>query len=80
MDDFFSGAPTVADAQKLRQEAIEILSEAKLDFLKRHLNFFEIETNSRDDEPTFAQQSLGNTLSGGKFKLPDSHRIKFMTL
>lgn len=46
MDDFFSGAPTVAGAQKLKQEAIEILSEAKLDLLKRHSNFFEIETNS----------------------------------
>lgn len=69
VDDFISRAPTVAGAKKLKQEMTEIFSHVKLDLHKQHWNFPEIEANSGDDKPNFAWQSLGNTLSGRKYRL-----------
>ena len=58
VDDVFLGGPTVTDAMKLKRETAEVFADARFKLHKWHSNVPDLETNSGDDEPTFAKQQL----------------------
>ncbi|XP_068747453.1 uncharacterized protein [Montipora capricornis] len=69
VDGFISGGPTVTDAMKLKCERAEVFADARFELHKWHSNVPDLETNSGDDEPTFAKKQLENKLNQGKSKL-----------
>ena len=69
VDDFISGGPTVTDALKLKRETAEVFADARFELHKWHSNVLDLETNSGDDETTFAKQQLENKLNWGKSSL-----------
>ena len=61
VDDLLSGKPTVAEAKKLKEGAIEIFQDAQFTLHKWHSNDPELESeqSSVETENTFAKQQLG---------------------
>ena len=66
VDDLISGKMTVAEAQTLKEGAIEIFDDATFTLHKWHSNTPKLEdaANNPTDEQTFAKQQLGNTNRG----------------
>ena len=66
VDDLISGKMTVAEAQTLKERAIEIFDDATFTLHKWHSNTPKLEdaANNPTDEQTFAKQQLGNTNRG----------------
>ena len=62
VDDLISGAPTVTQAQQLKQGSTKIFNDAKFTWHKWNSNATELERNdspSDGDDQTFAKQQLG---------------------
>ena len=68
VDDFISGATTVPEAKKLKDETSQIFNDAQFELHKWNSNVEELETDSdADHEQSFANQQLGQpTCQGGE--------------
>ena len=65
MDDLVSGKRTVAQAQEMKKNVIEIFDDAKFTLHRWHSNNRELEDiSSSDGEITFAKQQLGASSQG----------------
>ena len=71
VDDFISGATTVPEANKLKDETSQILNDAQFELHKWNSNVEYLETDSDADlEQSFANQQLGQPTCQGESKLP----------
>ena len=59
----------MTDVIKLKHETAEVFADSRFKLHKWHSNVQDLETNSGDDEPTFAKQQLETKLNRGQSKL-----------
>ena len=69
VDDLISGAPTMEETTELKQDAINILDDAKFRLHKWHSNTPELELDMSDGVPTFTKQQPGVNPKEGECKL-----------